>query len=54
MCLFFGHVQCCYATVCDSMANDVLFVVIVVVKPFIAQLLSSSIVLYRTVLFSIV
>lgn len=36
------------------MANDVLVVVTVVVKPFIAQLLSSRIVLYCIVLFSFI
>lgn len=51
---FFGHVQCCYASVCDSMANDALVVVPVVVRPFIARLLSSGIVLYRIVLFSFI
>ena len=41
MCYVMGYVQYCYVFVSDGMADDVLFVVIVAVKAFMAQLLSS-------------
>ena len=40
MCYVMGYVQYCYVFVSDGMADDVLFVVIVAVKAFMAQLLS--------------
>ena len=40
MCYAMGYVQYCYAFVSDGMADDVLFVVTVAVKAFMAELLS--------------